>query len=162
MLQCVRLVSVSFLARICSDMFRRSSVDLMFALGAFWAKKHKNHYSLIVFWKKMAQSPRNLAFSVCRTTFPRFSDSSTLTLDPSAARILDPLRRSRPHTKPPCSAYALRMRGLFLHVHVQRYPSKRKLCWKMLCSSCSSVFQHILENLVRYYPILWSIWRWNK
>ena len=93
---CVCLLSVQFPAHICSD-----HLLLMFALGAFLAKKcnfHNIHFSLIVFWKKIAQTPRNLALSVCRATFPRFSDTSggwaTSTMDPSAARTLDPLRRS--------------------------------------------------------------------
>ena len=109
---------------ICSDVFRRSSVDLMFAyvcLRCLLGKKaQKSRFTDCVLGKN-AQSPRNLAFSVCRTTFPRFSDTSggraTSTMDPSAARIWDPLRRSWPHTKPPCSAYTmytLRMRELFL------------------------------------------------
>ena len=118
------IASVQFLACICSDVFRRSSVDLMFAyvcLRCLLGKKaQKSRFTDCVLGKN-AQSPRNLAFSVCRTTFPRFSDTSggraTSTMDPSAARIWDPLRRSWPHTKPPCSAYTmytLRMRELFL------------------------------------------------
>ena len=105
-----------------SDLFRPPSADLPFASGAFLtlftASFYPTYYSLIAFRQKKAQSPRNLALSVCRTNFPRFSDTSggwaTSTRDPSAARILDPLRRSWPLKKPPCSAYTLRMRRWFL------------------------------------------------
>ena len=111
---CVGAISGSYLFRHVQTIF--CWLDVCFRC-LFSKKAQKSQFTDCVL-EKNAQSPRNLAFSVCRTTFPRFSDSSgswaTFTLDPSAARILDPSRRSRPHTKPPCSAYTLRMRGLFL------------------------------------------------
>ena len=149
----------------------------MFALGAFLEKNIlKKHFSLIVFGKKIAQSPRNLALSVCRTTFPRFSDTSggwaTSMVDPSAARILDPLRRSWPLTKPPSAAYKLRMKGwfcwncnallLFSNCRLD-VGFKTEICWNMLCCSFSwstsiqllqfqvpAVFQDVLGNLIGY------------
>ena len=84
---------LSKLIIICSD-----HLLLMFALGAFLAQNKQNSLFTDCVWEKNARSPRNLALSVCRTTFPRFSETSggwaTSTMDPSAARILDPLRRS--------------------------------------------------------------------
>ena len=97
----------------------------------------------------MAPNPRNLALSVCRMNFPRFSDTSgksaTSMMDPSAARILDPLRRSWPLTKPPSAAYTLTIRGcslmimlesnavlihLWLQLHTLMEP--RQLCWNIV------------------------------
>ena len=131
---CVGAISGSYLFRHVQTIF--CWLDVCFR--CLFSKKHTNKKQKSRFTDcvsvKNGQSPRNLAFSVCRTTFPRFSDSSgswaTSTMDPSAARILDPSRRSRPRTKPPSSAYTLRMKGLFLF--------EPNALFKYLFSGCSA------------------------
>ena len=174
------IASVQFPARICSDVFRRSSVDLtlMFAYVClrclFGQKAQKSRFTDCVLGKN-AQSPRNLAFSVCRTTFPRFSDTSggwaTSTMDPSAARIWDPLRRSWPHTKPPCSAYTtytLRMRELFLsrtQCTFQKsvfwlqymYYIKTQFCWNRFLFDDIFWLHHLTVHRTESRKLCWNI-----
>ena len=128
-----------------------SSVDVCFRC-LFMASKNfcKTRYSLIADCV-LEQNPRNLAFSVCRTTFPRFSNTSgrsaTSMMDPSAARILDPLRRSSPLTKPPTAACTLRMIGCSLMIFcwnpmhfwyifgyscLHSWNPEKKSCWNII------------------------------